>query len=694
MKAGRVLLACVAWIAAGSLCAAEAELALAEGAACRQARLLAGEIRPELEAKLGAPLPGGVKAWGDYAAAALLANDVARAAWAGLKAAQAAWNGKTVSDAGIYLHHLDRNAQALQFLGCAREMGYRSPYLFEALALVHKAQGADAPAREAIAEAQRLAPGDSLIEVEASLIDTGQPPPPSPPPPDDGLGRCLAALERHSQRVLSVRKQNHRRFDRLENTDARTRAFAAEAQNHDGLLNAVREMARNARRAPADALQHNLALSQCGSAYFLFTGFLLESYYWVESAFALVFWADALGLDAQAFVRDLPCGSPGNVCDERGGAKSLKLASRAVEDALYHGRKEANRQYWDDIKGCRGLGGEAGSRCGLRARVKECATNRALIETWSNARQQRVNRARLNFDNEARAVVSLAEGEVGAAREFAVGLLRNLRKGGQSIPGPGGKAITAFDFAVQQINLAYVDGLLAPQLLAGGRVEDFLRGQGRWFAQERSWIEEGIMATKQAHDRLCEPVMLELRMAQLQEQWQAYLDHLRDRLKWGAESQVTTEFPCEFGIGPLSGEVDLNKPGEGKFDLKWKKGGFTATGSATAGQGGVKFTADAGAKVRGADIGVDSEGGSGVGHSTSYGPFSGKAKVTLTTKVNPYNSREYLGIRLKGSAGFGLGAKRGKTSLGASCYPSSGSVTVYPRALLEDAVRYMSATSR
>jgi len=41
MKAGRILLACVAWIAAGSLCAAEAELALAEGAACRQARLLA-----------------------------------------------------------------------------------------------------------------------------------------------------------------------------------------------------------------------------------------------------------------------------------------------------------------------------------------------------------------------------------------------------------------------------------------------------------------------------------------------------------------------------------------------------------------------------------------------------------------------------------------------------------------------------
>lgn len=74
-------------------------------------------------------------------------------------------------------------------------------------------------------------------------------------------------------------------------------------------------------------------------------------------------------------------------------------------------------------------------------------------------------------------------------------------------------------------------------------------------------------------------------------------------------------------------------------------------------------------------VGGQTSEGVSIGVSGNYGPFAGKAKVTLTTKVNPWNSQEYTGINLKGSAGFGL--KAGK--LGAACYQSSGSVTSYPR---------------
>src|SRR3972149_1589576 len=59
---------------------------------------------------------------------------------------------------------------------------YRSPYLFEALAVIHQTQGNNAQARQAIQQAQQAAPDDTIIETEASFIQTGQPPPPRPPP--------------------------------------------------------------------------------------------------------------------------------------------------------------------------------------------------------------------------------------------------------------------------------------------------------------------------------------------------------------------------------------------------------------------------------------------------------------------------------------------------------------------------------
>jgi len=149
-----------------------------------------------------------------------------------------------------------------------------------------------------------------------------------------------------------------------------------------------------------------------------------------------------------------------------------------------------------------------------------------------------------------------------------------------------------------------------------------------------------------------------------------------------------SDFPCEGSIGPLTIETDLNKPGEGKFDLKWK-GNRSGGGNVTVGPGGV--TAGGGVGRRGTSgVTVATVGASGIGfgQSVSYGPFQGKGKVSFTSKVSPWNSQEYLGIKLKGSAGLGLSARGG--SLGAKCYPAAGSVTIYPRALYDEAVRYLS----
>lgn len=272
-------------------------------------------------------------------------------------------------------------------------------------------------------------------------------------------------------------------------------------------------------------------------------------------------------------------------------------------------------------------------------------------------------------------------------RDYAVRQLKKMRF--QKTPGYDMEQMT-----VQGINMAilpvYQRHVNPPEDVSSGTVA-YLRQRAEWFQHERDSMDE--MLGQQAEDmqRECEPALRALLELLLQEEWQAYLDHLRDRLAWDIQPKTEPGDcpPGKFAIGPLSVSADPNKLGEGKFDLKWKKGDFSATGSATVGEGGVTLSGGAEGKIRGMSIGVATEGGPSISRDVSYGPFKGKGKVTLTSKVNPYNSQEYLGIKLKGSAGFGL--KAGK--LGADCYPSSGSVTFYPRALLNDAAKYMSTPS-
>src|SRR3989338_1220120 len=214
---------------------------------CQRTRERAEQLRAELESGLSPqakasaeqyvakPGPGvsPEKAWGDYAAAASLMGDAPVAAWAGLKAAEIRWSGDTATNAGIYLYHLGKVEEALQLLNCAYEMGYRSPYLFEALAVIHQTQGNNAQARQAIQQAQQAAPDDTIIETEASFIQTGQPPPPRPHQRDpDGLDGAVRELEEHAERALNLIKIQADELDRSLPPDSNVRQF----QQIDGAL--------------------------------------------------------------------------------------------------------------------------------------------------------------------------------------------------------------------------------------------------------------------------------------------------------------------------------------------------------------------------------------------------------------------------------------------------------------------------
>ena len=317
----------------------------------------------------------------------------------------------------------------------------------------------------------------------------------------------------------------------------------------------------------------------------------------------------------------------------------------------------------------------------VRENARFCGVWKSLYERWENGSRQRYNTAALNFDRIATRYVIQAENESLQSRDYAVRQLKKMlfpkMQGGANLQ----------ELTVKGINIA-IRNLYEHHLSSGGRTRGtvaYLRERAEWFQSERNEMDE--MLGQEANDiqRECESALRALLELLAQEEWQAYLDHLKDRLAWDIQPQTEEEFPCEGSIGYLSVSTDVNElgSGKGKFDLKWKPKLYENKDYNTKVSGSV-----------GVSIGVGGQANEfpSISGKAETGPFRGKAKVTLTNKVNPWNNQEYTGIKLKGSAGFGLSAGK-KVKLGVACYPSSGSVTLYPRALYEDAVKYLSTPS-
>jgi hypothetical protein len=663
--------------------------------------VLRGEFESSLsaQAKSGAeqyaarPGPGvsPEKAWGDYAAASLLIGENAVAAWAGLKAVEIRWSGETVTDAGVYLFHAGKKQDALQFLNCAYDMGFRSAYLLEALAIVHSAGGNNAQARQYINQAFSAAPDDVIIETEASFINTGQPPPSRPPRADpDGLDEAIRELEEHAQRLLNLAKMQTDEIDRLipgRGADVNAhRHYEIFAEFVGKLLPYVREQARSARAA-APAMRQILittALGQCISTYIQIT----DSYLSIPGNLGingspLPFWADVLRLDPSSLAREQGEYQKDPMIWSMHGANYIPLAQGAYSEyirAFDTGYKEHNRIWY----AC------SNQECKTREDARWCGEWMQLYKNLENATRQRHNTAARGFDRIATQRLISAENEYLDARDYTIRQLRKMK----FPPMPRGAAGPSMEqLTLQGINanikMLYDRHLSDPEAPFG--TVQYISERARWFSEERAGLDRFLASEGEKLQQFCTPALRDLLELLAEEEWKAYLDHLKDRVLWDLQPKTESEFPCEGSIGPLTVETDLNKPGEGKLDLKWKGKSWQGGGAVTFGGGG----------ITGGGVGVGQRGPSGVtvatygttgggfGRSVSYGPFQGKGKISFTSKVSPWNNREYLGIKLKGSAGLGLSGGP-KSPLSMKCYPASGSVTIYPRALYEDAVRYLS----
>jgi len=602
------------------------------------------------------------EAWSDFAAAVLLMGDLELAAWAGLQAVRLDWDAELVGNAATYLLHAGR-VEARSWLLCARDMGPRSVFVLEALAVAHEKAGDIAGARAAIGQARRLDPEDPMIEIEHSFLTTGKPPPPVSPP-REAAKRCYADLELHARSIHARVEAQHARLDRLAGIDARTQAFAGAWERiYEPALAAVRSLIEAPAQRGYEALWNNQSLVQCITIYFTFTDFLLASVV-RDSATTITFWAAAMRLDPAVFVRETTNPDVPNPTLH----SASRLPSTAADRALSGANDEATRQYWRDIEGCNATAPElaANNACRDRALRRECTTNIADFEEWEARQRRNYNTAAQSFDRVALDLLRWVEGEVVNARAFAARYAQELKAGQPNL---------------SQINLVYRMVLLEPNLTSGASgVDDFNAKQARWFEREKQWFEGGAEQSRQSLSQRCGPVLLrEALEALAQEQWDAYRQELWDRMTANVEASWDPRINCDGKVDGFT--VSIDDRGFNSLSAKWKNVGASLNASG-------KLKLSGSWKYRNVSINTQTTVQNGQVVSTSVGAggsypvvpgVSAKGGISIVSD----GGREPA-IAFSGS--LELGFERGSARV--SCTPGSGSFKVYPRAFTQAAIAY------
>lgn len=654
--------------------------------ACEKIKVRAEELRAKLDAGISTqaraaagqyvakPAPGSSKdrTWLEFSAHALLYGDAPVSTWAALNATRIRLGGDTVTSAGIALSYLGNTQDALAFLNCAHALGHRAPNLLEALAVIHHEQGRRDEARRYIADAREADSQDPLIEIAHSLMTTGKPPPRGPRP-TGGYERCLAELEDHSRTVLGRIKERADRFKAITGNDL-SQYVQITATFHEKTLAYQRGLLKQARAmgdAASQAAYTNSLIGQCVSVYFHFTGNLLESYFGTTFSdyTAVVFWADAMGIDPAPYWREQRgAGRPGSTPNRYG----LSIPSEPYITKL-----------WADV----------GSS------IKDCPAQRSAYEREAAHSRQRFQRAGMRFDEIALPLMNVAENEILAARVFAVRMAGEMKGGGpaavpgKGIPGAGGKPMTLAEMTVQSINMNYRQALLDTWL--DREVPQFFNELGTAFQRDRQANEQNLQNRKQQIDSLCPAIPPELLEALLAEEWKAYRDGLWAALLSNFEAQWDARLNCNVSINGFSGQLS----DDGKWEVGFKGKVFNCkVGSGGAGSIGAgpftttikdgEFTS---VSVEGSNWGVTGDS-AGVSEArvtvrtvnANYPPFTGAGKLTVTAKRDPRTGKMEPSVGFSGKLGLGFKTKAG----GAACYPGSGSVSVTPRKAMVDAIKY------
>lgn len=614
------------------------------------------------------------EAWDNLAAAAMLKGDLYLSAWVGLNSVKAEWSPLHITNAAIYLTNIGKDPEALQLLNCAYGMGYRSAYLFEALATIYDGSGDGQKANEYITQAQQLAPDDPILEVESALMSGGSPPLSSVE--DDRssermaiLNQAYEELEAHIKDVSSRRWQHNEYVlqifpDRLHDVyDSGGRIRVSEEVTQSILENYNPKQ----NKLWADEFGEGLTLEEyhafADSEFNNILARLIELYIHQTGlsiglrsapAYAPIFWSKVIQI------------TPEQIITENASPNWEKHLAQGAED-------EFTDAFWDAQS--------KHASCGVSQ-----AELRSKYEAFASQAESRYNLAASSFDVVAKEEMELTEKELSQARDYVTRYVNAMRV--SEIQGDDSEVVSeekAYQQEARDRAIKYYQGLveynLDPAVEFGGGTAKWLSGEARNYLLSKKsvlyslehWssvlLHEGGVGSPFEDCQLSEDEIDIQDMTE--EEYQAYLAELLQRMAGDIDSDASGTLDCNVSIGPVSLSANFK---ERKTSVSWDWG---AGDTPLDHEPTVTLNPD-----RTVSIEIEPK----VKRSIEVDGKSGGVAVEGGITV----SQRFDEVRVHGKGGIGVGA----ADLSAACYVVEVSSTIKARSVLETAWQYLEADAR
>ncbi len=637
------------------------------------------------------------KAWDNLAVNSMLAGHVNVAAWAGLNAVKNEWSGQYVTNAGIYLIKFRKCAEGMQLLRCAYSMGFRSPYLLEALSTGSVCIGDNAKAREYIQQAKQMAPEDPEITVEHSLLTTGGPPALPPPGSSDPFEKALRELEEHSRRVITQLNESEDLLERMsqaagdeyqpppqelrENQTKRAEGFAQMIETTRSLMPNARlsmtELMRKNPGLPAStyddllAAHRNNFFLQCILHYLSISNHSLL--FWnAGSDVDRLFWSEVIRMDPLTYAREIkgtrfpPANAPPRI-----DAFAVVFYNRKKDEA----REELQRRERRCVETNNFVNDAAIDACKVRERAAYCRTLKTLYEHWSAQSKQRFELAGRNFENVAQRLLRSGERTVFDGREYTVRTMKYMRFRPSS---PQDQVY------LQGINQGYqglMDLVIGDPDKHGGPVR-LLRDQADKYRRMRDEANSDLDLTAASLAEDCSEVERLLLEQLAEEKWRAYKQMLLSQIIKDLNFKIT-EPKCKVGLKVGAFRINIDDSGKVVSNANWewlKKpfGELKTEGTINGGfeyQEGESFTGTLNGEYTG-----------------SVGPFRAKGKASVYNEYDIQAKTFKGGIRASVTPEVGFKKKLGEIAeANVICSPGGAEVDMDPRAVQKSVYKYLDA---
>jgi hypothetical protein len=667
-------------------------------------------------AKAGTAAPPDV-VWDEFAGIAYLRGHPDTALWAEVHALALNWRAEYVAHAGVYLLNLKNVDDAKLFLHCAYDMGWRSPSLFEALALAYSTSKDQDKAKEYIVQAQELNPDDQILQAESSLISSGTLPP-IPPRKKDDLDWMLDELERHFRDVngrLRATIQLRDQMDKIIGIQVAAGFLQSQIRweaNMRQQIERIRQVDlplarmsledfRKTRIPDASPQLHavfvagstDLVIFECAFQYMMITVQEIQSLtaYYDQGFWDLDLWAHAMHTDVISYARQsradrallesagmtniFPTGydvAPGN----SGFARYIKAYAEAAEiENHYPDRSREGHVAW-------------------------CAHVIPAYQDWKTTATSQYRVAADGFNGAAKQLLGWGGAEVADARGYVAHAMRGYRLINYTRTGNQGEDRMVESYATQAnsyrqlLNGTYrrlVDMAAGNPQNIQSAIPNLLLSNKQTFLRMEQATESDLTSTAKLLTSSCSSVAAEVLKKLDGSEADATTAELFNELVNSFDGKLDPTSWCEFSltfldVGSASAHITFDwekMEYHTETTAEWE---FTKDHkSEESGEGGE------GAPYGGTTTIFDSHGDPiqsevTIGGSVSYDILRGYGEASIVAEKDPATGTWKRVAEVKSSVGLGVG----KEHVGEiACYPAELNLKFEPREVMQKAVRFL-----